>query len=115
MSKVLPSEVRDDKQTTCVEEAEENVGGAVVKQLLSRSQSYMRKWGAGLPHEQSRVRQKILEGKEVMGDRGTHHVRCIGHSTEPKFYSRILKGLKSLQSCKNWSTLITKLLPHNYR
>lgn len=27
MSKVLPSEVRDDKQKTCVEEAEENVAG----------------------------------------------------------------------------------------
>lgn len=55
---------------TSVEEAEENVGGAVVKHLLSRSQPHMRKWGAGLQHGQGRVRLRILEGNEVMEDRG---------------------------------------------
>lgn len=99
---------------TSVEEAEENVGGAVLKHLRSRSQPHMGKWGAELQRDQSRVRQKILEGNEVMEDRGAHHVRCIGHSKEPKFYSRVLKGLKSLQSYKTWSILITKSLPHNY-
>lgn len=73
------------QHVTSVEEAEENVGGAVVKHLRSRSQPHMRKWCAGLQRGQSRVRQKILEGNEVMEDRGAHHVRCIGHSTEPKF------------------------------
>lgn len=98
MSKVLPSEVRDDKQTTCVEEAEENVGGAVVKHLLSRSQPYTRKRVQDFSinrAERGRRYWKEIKSWEMGGG---HHVRCIGHSAEPKLCSRILKGLKSLQS-----------------
>lgn len=53
MCQALSSEVlRDDEPTApdeCGRDVRKRLGGTVVKQLLSRSQPYMRKWGEGRP------------------------------------------------------------------
>lgn len=52
---------------TSVEEAEENVGGAVVKHLRSRSQPHMGKWGAELQRDQSRRYWREMKSWKIGG------------------------------------------------